>query len=385
MSAPASPLRRFRRRLNRRFYGALFGAYRRLFPTPTWGGAVARQSLQRVLVVQQYGVGDMILTTPLIAFLREQLPSAEIDVLASPRNAIIAATDDRVARVFIHDRGWRGWPGVLRGLRARRYDMVISGQVGRGLREGLVASVVAGRHTHKVSPWRPKRYQGFFTTVVRVPPSVTHTADRLLYVGRRALGCPGGPPGDAGVRYPLRVPSDASADARVEAYIAEHRLASGFVVANVSAQFTDRDWPAAHCGACLALLAERRPDMAVVLAPAPGRVGPAREAAARSGSPHVLLAPELPLVDLVALVQRSVAVISPNTALVHIASACKRPVVALYTTQPGAEPSRWLPLGVPYRALAAPAGGGVGEISPDLVAHAVDDLLAEPRVAQAEA
>jgi ADP-heptose:LPS heptosyltransferase len=154
-------------------------------------------------------------------------------------------------------------------------------------------------------------------------------------------------------------------------------LARGFVVANVSAHFADRDWSPVQCGAVLALLLQRHPDLAVVMTPAPGKTEPARQAAVRSRSERVVVAPELPLLELSALVRRAIAVITPNTALVHIASACHRPVVALYAPRAPGEVDLWLPLGVPYRALASRLGGTISDIPPTQVADAFDALRAE--------
>jgi ADP-heptose:LPS heptosyltransferase len=316
----------------------------------------------------------MILTTPLIAFLNEQAPGVEIDVLASPRNAAVTAHDERLARVFVHDHTWRGWLTVVPRLRARRYDAILSGQAGRSFREGVLASAVARRHTYKISVWRPKRYHGLFTAVLRIPPSAAHTADRLLYIGRRMLGVSGPAAGDAGVRYPLRMATDAMAEVRADTFVRERGLGGGFVVVNVSAHFAVRDWPPEHCAASLALLLERHPDLSAVLTPAPGKSGPAREVAARCASPRVVVAAELPLPDLTALVRRALAVLSPNTALVHLASACGRPVVALYAWESPGWVALWLPLGVAYRALVSQPGAPVGEIPPSHVADAFDAL-----------
>jgi ADP-heptose:LPS heptosyltransferase len=372
-----SPSRRLRKRLNRRLYAGLYRAYRALFPTPPWTGQIPRASLRRVLIVQHYGVGDMILTTPLLAFLSEQLPAAEIDVLASPRNAPVIAGDQRVARVFVHDHTWRRWLSVLPRLRARRYDAILCGQAGKGLAEGLTASLAARAQTYKVSVWRPKRYHGLFTTVVRVPRSVSHTADRLLAMARYALGLPAGTPGEAGSRYPIRIAADPRAESQANAFVHEHGLERGFVVVNVSAHFAIRDWPPDRCAAFVTLLLERHRELTLVLTPAPGKTRPASEAAARFADGRVVVAPELPLLALAALVRRAVTVVTPNTALVHLASACRRPVVALYAPQTRGEVELWLPLGVPYRALTSRVGGAIAEISPDRVADAVDGILRE--------
>ncbi len=199
-------------------------------------------------------------------------------------------------------------------------------------------------------------------------------------MARYALGLPAGPAGgEAGSRYPIRIAGDAHADAVAEAFVREHGLERGFVIVNVSAHFAIRDWPPEHAAAFVALLLERHNDLAVVLTPAPGKSRTAQEAAARVGSPRVVVAPELPLLALAALVSRAAAVVSPNTALVHLASACRRPVVALYAPQTQGEVDLWLPLGVPYRALAASVAGTIAEIPPLRVADALEVVLREAR------
>jgi ADP-heptose:LPS heptosyltransferase len=321
----------------------------------------------------------MILTTPLLAFLKEQLPRAEIDVLASPRNATIIADHPSVARVFIHDHTWRGWLRVVPQLRARRYDAIFTGQAGKGLREGLTASLVAHSRTHKISIWRAKRYQGLFTTVTRAPRRATQIAEQVLHLGLYALGVTPSANRLAGGRYPLRMAADARAAARVDAFLAEHRLGA-FVTVNLSAHFVERDWAPEHCARFVSQLLDRHGDLAVVLTPAPRKEEVTAEVARRCASPRVALAPVFPLLELASLVRRATAVISTNTALVHLASACGRPVVALYAPKVPSDVTLWLPIGVPYRALASPPRGAIRDIPPESIADAFDALLRETAV-----
>jgi lipopolysaccharide heptosyltransferase III len=365
-----------RRRVSRRFYRWLFRAYRALFPTPAWSGSIPATSLRRVLVMQRYGVGDMILTTPLLALIKDHAPDAEIDVLASRRNADVLAGDPAVAQVFV-DGGTRlGRMNVIRRLRARRYDAVFTGQAGKHMREAVTASLVAHRHTYKISIWRPKRYQGLFTTVARVPPTLTHTAERLLFVGQHAFGVEDHVSGAIPGRYAPRMGADERADAYARAFVSAHGI-DRYVLVNVAAHFAVRDWPPDRCAAFIALLLARHADLAVIVTRPPGKETDAAEVVRQSGSPRVVLAPALTLLGVAALVRRSVAVVTPDTALVHLASACRRPVVALYAPVAPSDVTLWLPVGVPHRTLASRLGGAAGEIPPDRVLDAFDELLLE--------
>jgi heptosyltransferase III len=367
-----SPTRRLRRRLNRRFYRGLFRLYRALFPTPSWAGPIPAASLRRVLLIRDDGyVGDMVVTTPLIAFLREAAPQAEVDVLASPKTARLLAADARVARVFTNDRTWRGWLRVLPQLRARRYDAVLSLTYGKGLREGLTASLVAHRGTRKLSVWRPKRYRGFFTMVARPSASLPHMADQLLFLGHRALGVR--PPGGAGAaRYPMRLAVDDASEARAAAFLSEHGVGS-FIVVNLDATDEPRSWRPDRCAAFVSAVLARHPDTSVVLPPPPGRETRAEEVARRSQSSRVTVAARFGVLELAALMRRSVAVVTPNTGALHLAAAAGRPIVALYTLQT-VHVERWLPWGVPYRAVVAAPGETVSDIAPKRIIEAFEAL-----------
>lgn len=374
MSSPSST-QRLRRRLNRRFYRVLFRLYRGLFPTPAWKAGIPAASLRRVLLIRDDGfIGDMAVTTPLIAFLKDAAPQAEIDVLASPKTAALLAADTRVSRVFVNDRTWRGWLRVLHGLRARRYDMLFSLIFGKGLREGLTASIIARRATHKVSVWRPKRYRGFFTMVIRPPASLLHMADQLLFLGHRALGIE--PPGAAGaMRYPMRIAIDAASDARAEGFLAEHNI-DRFVVVNVDSTDPWREWRPGPCEEFVATILARHSDLSVVLPPPPGKEYHANEVAKSIAGGRVVVARGFQVLELMALLQRSIAVVTPNTGTLHLAAACGRPIVALYTLH-SVHVERWLPWGVPFRAVVGAPGEAVSDIPPQRVVAAFDELSEE--------
>ncbi|MDQ3998139.1 MAG: hypothetical protein M3303_14115 [Gemmatimonadota bacterium] len=367
---------RLRRRVNRWFYRQLFGLYRAVCPTPRWTGSIPAGARRRMLVVRHDRVGDLVVTTPLLSFLKESVPDAEIDVLASPGNAPLLRLDDRVTRVFTNDHTWWGWLRVLKRLRRRRYGAIISPITLKGLREGLTASLIAHRDTYKVSSWRPARYQGLFTTVVRLPREATHMADQVLAVGCVALGLPRSAAAALGPRYPMRITVDPAAAASVAALLSERRV-DRFVAVNVSSAVAGRDWAAHHCAEFLAVLLARHPDLCVVLTPAPGKERSTADVASRLSDPRVLAAPVLPLPELAALAQRAHAVVSPSTALVHLASALQRPVVALYAPLLPSDVALWLPRDVPYRALTSKLRGAVSDIPVARIADAFDELVAE--------
>ena len=58
------------------------------------------KKIQNVLILRNDGLGDYVLTTPIISVLKKMNPSINIDVIASHRNAPLIEQDYNVRRVF---------------------------------------------------------------------------------------------------------------------------------------------------------------------------------------------------------------------------------------------------------------------------------------------
>ncbi len=326
----------------------------------------------------------MVLTTPLLAFLREVAPQAELDVLASRANAALIQQDDRVAHVFVNNRTWRWWVTSAPRVRARRYDVIINAITRHPYRQGLVMSLLATRHTYKVSGWRPIRFQGLFTKAFRVPPRATHMAELVLAVGQLTLGRREAIGREGLSRHPPHLPTDAGSDGRIAQFITVYKL-DRFVVVNVSAATDpEREWSPEKAAEVVGQLLDHHPALSFVITPAPNKEDRATQVAQRCDSPRLIVAPVFPLQDLVALVRRAHLVLSPSTAHVHLASATGRPVVALYAPQHPNDVLLWLPIGVPYRTVVSDVGAVMDDIPPRQIADAFGDLVREvdrPRIA----
>src|SRR5690349_16215989 len=157
-------LARVRRR--RRFYRLLTGFYRLLFPS-TASFPLRPSEIKRVLIVRDDRIGDLIVTTPLIDYLRHVAPHVEIDVVCSRVNSAVLTGDSRVTHHVVNDKTFFGRIGLVLALRKRSYDATFSVVPGNGVREGWFVCLVAPRRAARISIWRPKRYHGLFTKVAR--------------------------------------------------------------------------------------------------------------------------------------------------------------------------------------------------------------------------
>ena len=143
-------------------------------------------NINKILVIRVDGIGDLLNSTPAIALLRENYPSAEITVLARPLNAPVLMGNPDVDRVWVFDRagkhhGIRARLQFYRELRRERFQLVVAMQT--AMWTHLVA-LLSG------APYRLGRYQKRFRSTLthawrgRYRKGETHEVDRNLELVR---------------------------------------------------------------------------------------------------------------------------------------------------------------------------------------------------------
>ncbi|MCY4403386.1 MAG: lipopolysaccharide heptosyltransferase II [Candidatus Poribacteria bacterium] len=91
------------------------------------------RDIDKILIIRTDGIGDLLNSTPAIALLRQNYPSADITVLARPLNAPVLIGNPDVDKVLVFDR--RGEHQKLseqihfmRYLRKEKFDLVVAMQ-----------------------------------------------------------------------------------------------------------------------------------------------------------------------------------------------------------------------------------------------------------------
>ena len=94
-----------------------------------------------ILVLQTAFLGDLILTTPVIAALRRRYPGASISLLTTPEGARLFTGDERLTRVMTYDKrgagkGIRGFLKAVRAVRDGGFDLAVVPH--RSIRSALI-------------------------------------------------------------------------------------------------------------------------------------------------------------------------------------------------------------------------------------------------------
>lgn len=268
------------------------------------------------LIVQTAFIGDMVLTTPLISALAAHGP---VDVVGTPANIPLLANNPHVRRAIAYDKRGQGALRRLieigRGLRTERYDAAYLAQ---GSIRSAALTLVAGIRVRIGFDTAGGRY--LYTSRVPYDES-SHHSERLLHLARvtgRHTGA-----GDGPLR-PRLYPAPAERR-RVDALLRDAGVRNEPLIALAPGSvWATKRWPYYPelafrlAGSARVVIVGSRADSALAEA-IQTRVPEAVDSTGR-----------LSLLESAELLGRCAAVVSNDSAPVHLASAMNVPTLAVF-------------------------------------------------------
>lgn len=277
-----------------------------------------------VLVIVYKGIGDVLLTTPLLRAVKTAWPDSRLYFLTRRPSLKILQHNPRLSGVFLREDGPLG--AIRRAGIDVSLDFMRSSSSGiyallSGAKRRLAFSFPAGRLFHNILP--PKREARNYTVL-----------DRLELL--EPLGIP-----PAGTEPELSFrPENA---ARAETFLASAGVKPGefLVTLDITSPREHRRWPAER----FAALADRLKaayGARVVFLWGPGELDYVKAAMAAASEKH-LLCPDFDLLDLAALLARASLHAGTSSAPMHVAVSQGAPTFVLYAPQNA--PWSWSPAG----------------------------------------
>lgn len=287
----------------------------------------------KILVIPKGFLGDALLTTPVFAALHRLHPGATISVLCSPALAEFVRRDPLVHHVVVYDRraahkGWGGLKALANVLRDAQYDVAYSFQRSprtafllwrAGIRErvGFDDSYLSWLYSRRVSKRRDEH------EVLRNLSLVFagEVADERSELGELRSRESKTDVGWADLRVPVVVEERLSS--RVREILSP---ANEYILLSPGSAWETKRWSAEGFRGVAATYAERGVRVIVVGAEQD------REACAHvsRGLNVVNLCGETSVEDIIALVKGALCVVCNDSLALHIGSATKTPVVAVF-------------------------------------------------------
>lgn len=318
----------------------------------------------RILIVKRDKIGDLLLTTSVLAHLRAALPHAELHLLANDYNAWVARDHPAIDRLWIYGRVRDG--GKLRlgaamaqlplfwRLRSQRFQWAIA-MNGEASPRAVRRALAAGAQCTIGYAGDASRYGQRFTHPLGQPPS-GHELDRMGALLRPLdVSSP--------VRWPqTRYQVPAPDGAFVRQWLGHHALApGGYVVLGLGARWPEKQ-PTVEQVLRWTQTWKTRWQVDTVLTWTPGARTDARypgdDAIARPvlarGLAHIHPF-EGAVAQVAALMHDARTTVIPDSGMMHMAAASPGGVLGLFARAGGRDdPQRWHPVGARAFWLQAP-------------------------------
>lgn len=303
---------------------------------------MGRNHAPRILITRLSAIGDCVLTLPVACELRRKFPDAMLAWVVEPAGAQLLRGHPCIDELIVIDKRWYKSPSMIRDLRRRlrsyQFDIAVDPQ---SLSKSSILGWLSGAARRigfsapfgrELATWLNNEH------VARTNPHVIPGNLQLL----EALGV-------TSPEVQFRLTAEPAAEAKIDGWLRQAGISSGFALLNIGASCDARRWPEERFGELATLLARRRGLPSVVAWAGKERAAAEKAVAASAGSS--MLAPDTNLQELVAISQRAKLFVGSDTGPLHIAVAVGTPCVGLYgVTNPAVSG----PYGASHRIVTAP-------------------------------
>jgi len=314
-----------------------------------------KTDIHKILVVKLRNIGDVLLTSPVFANLREHFPSARICAFVNRGTEAMLTDNPNIDKLYVYDRDLKKAPflqrsvaelSLMKRVRSEGFDMVLN------LTEGDRGALVALASGAKIKVGVDSRGRGFcgknriFTHLLPPPDREAHAVDQnlaaLILLGLEVRH----------KKVEFHFPEDVRAG--MTARLAANDLKPyGFYHAHVTSRWMFKTLPPEKMAALLDFMtAETGLPAVLEAAPVEKELSYLEQVLASCRFPHINLG-DVPLKDLGALSAMSSFFIGVDSAPMHIAAAVGVPVLGLFGPLPAPNWGPWdnRLMVNPYRAL----------------------------------
>lgn len=293
------------------------------------------KEVKKILVVKMRHHGDVLLTSPVFSNLKKSLPSVEIDAMVYADTAPMLEGHPAIRQLLTYDRAWKklGWLGklakewsLLRVVRKEKYDLVLNLTEGD---RGAIVALVSGAGVRVGFDPEGKGFLGkrrIYTHLAKMCKTPRHTVEKNLDALRRIGLIPGPDDRDLYFSYAEEIKA-CVLKLLQDAGIEPHQ----YILLHPASRWKFKCWPTKKVAELVKELYAEGKKVVITSSPDPQEMAMVAEILAEVPHIPVLnLAGKISLKELGAVIALSQALVCVDSVPLHLASALKTPVVALF-------------------------------------------------------
>ena len=317
---------------NRFTLGATVGLCRLLRPLGPPRPLDPNQDWQRIVLVQNTGLGDTMLSTPAIRAVRRSFPQAHLALIGHQRHQSLLAANPAIDQLLIYRGKAKSFRPLVRALRKGRFEV---GVVLHGNDPETIPLLWAGKMDHIVADAKTRLDFLLSRRLPALAPDehmIDHRLALVQAIGARPQG------------RRLEQPLPPESQRRAEEIIGRRLPGPGPLAALApGGSSTYKRWPADRFAQAAGLLQSRYGARILILTSA-SEAPLAGEISANLAGPCWATNGQAPLIEAAALLAQSSLLLANDSGLYHLGLAVKTPTLVIM----GAEgPANYGPVGSP--------------------------------------
>lgn len=330
-------------------------------------------SIKRILILRYDVIGDMLVTIPMIDYLTQEIDNVKIDILASPTNYKISKGISNLNKVFIFQSIFFKFINLIRELRQRNYDLIYSVVFNRNTFGAFISNLIAGKNTAIVTNLNKDRahiYSKLFDIMIDLENEEKNRtmAEQLLLITQKSLYLKGTFP--ESISISLQNDNDDFAEKIISSI--EKRSILGY---NLSAGAPNRMFSNEMNIKIINLLIKNFPDFQILILASPKDFESAILISEKC--PNSLLCPvSNNILDIGAVIKRLSYVITPDTAIVHLAAAFQIPSLVFFNIN-YTKFTDWLPYKTKYRHILTSDNDSLDKIPTEEIIEEFRNLISQ--------
>jgi ADP-heptose:LPS heptosyltransferase len=361
-------------------HNIVYPVLRRIFRNVEKNTPIDIQSIKSILILRYDRIGDMIVTTPIFKGLKDAHPHLRIGVFASKANAEIIQNNHNVDNIHILSASWwQMWKEIKRA-RKEQYDVVLNLVFNRTTSGGVLANLAAPDGI-KIGQGDTK-YRFYFNILLKLTRQSDHMVETLASIIKIVFNVHLNPDQ---LKYDIII--DSKTRNVLQSYWTKYnlqpRLLSGnkgipYIVFNLSANDSVRRISAEQALLIGEYLSSKTSFQTLLLhAPKDSIMLKAKQLLIEKT--RCLPFPEqgtASLLEIAAIIKGAAAVITPDTSIIHFASAAQTPIIGFYTSMQDVH--EWLPFQVKHKIVLSDKNQATSSIPISRMIKEIDEFLIAP-------
>jgi ADP-heptose:LPS heptosyltransferase len=301
--------------------------------------------LRKILFIRYGGIGDMILTLPVLQTARRKYPQATLDVLCDKKNADPLKGTGLADHIYYYQKQPLKILRLFRRLRKNHYDFMVNFLHYPSLTFGLLTRL-AGPKAGRVAG-NQGQYAYFYNRPVELPRlQESHVLETLFRLSADVTGAEIPKLKTPWIEYDSSIKNEARRlfDLTISG-LPLKKDNPGIIALNLTAGLERREWPVEKFGEFLKIILDRNGFDGVAVITDPKKPEGVTELMKVVDNRLVI---GLPMVTdfrvLMEFLRFSFMLITPDTSLSHAASCMGTPLLNLII---GENINKWAPYGIP--------------------------------------